>query len=429
MGKINAAWRVAMATMGQNFTKDEQAAGWPETLKHWQLAALQYPHIKGETTKFRLARARANDFLSACKSGDLPHTATTVTVTPKPQQLRRQTTFASSEWFMRDGFISARPTQQTPQPYDVTTYTITASDFAAWLAAQPETPSEHIAAWCAALGADGDTRPIVPPETWAAQSPNGLQRCDGTADGRLVRLADLVAWLMQTRELPCLNGVELVCTALAQSPSAANALYLLSESGYANMLKATHSFFYLPIMVLGEDYPEGTAADKGLAGAVKYMRSFWGESSAPGAGNWCGQHVLDPLAVRLSLAHRLWGYGRRGDDVAKLTTDTDPPAPVEAVVVTPASESLNVIKKEGWICKKAALVKANATTWPTIEADFNHASENGLSSAAKAPGHGNWFETAALAWAKQRWKITEPNGAAPIVNSVFAMAGTVHTTK
>lgn len=279
------------------------------------------------------------------------------------------------------------------------------------------------------MGMDGDTRPIVQPESWTAQSLHGLQRCDGTADGRLVRLADVVAWLMQARELPCLNAVELVCTALAQSLSTANALYLLSENGYADVLKATHSFFYLPIMVVGEDYPEGTAEDKGLAGALKYMRSFWGESSAPGAENWCGQHVLDPLAVRLSLAYRLWGYGRRGDNVAKLTTDTDLPAPVETVEVTPASEPLNVIKKEGWICKKAALIKANATTWPTIEADFNHASENGLSSAAKAPGHGNWFETAALAWAKQRGKITEPNGATPIVNSVFAMAGTVHTTK
>ncbi|APW46544.1 hypothetical protein [Rhodoferax antarcticus] len=162
---------------------------------------------------------------------------------------------------------------------------------------------------------DGDTRPIVPPDSWAAQSPHGLQCCDGTADGRLVRLAEVVAWLMQARELPCLNAVEWVYTALAQSPTAGDALYLLSENGYANVMKASHSFFYLPIMVVGEDYPVGTAEDKGLVGALKYMRSFWGESSAPGAGNWCGQHVLDPLAVRLSLAHRLWGYGRRGDEV------------------------------------------------------------------------------------------------------------------
>ncbi|APW46543.1 hypothetical protein RA876_09370 [Rhodoferax antarcticus] len=120
-----------MATMGQNFTKEEHAAGWPETLKHWQLAALQYPHVKGETAKIRLVRARAVDFLKACKSGYLPHTATTVTVTPKRQQVQRQTRFASSKWLLRDGFISVRPTQKTPQPYDVTTYTLTASDFTA----------------------------------------------------------------------------------------------------------------------------------------------------------------------------------------------------------------------------------------------------------------------------------------------------------
>jgi hypothetical protein len=204
-----------------------------------------------------------------------------------------------------------------PKQPDRIDHYVSAPAFAAWLSAQGQTPSIHVAAWFDAMWIDSDNRPIVPPESWAAQSPHGLQRCDGTADGRLVRLADVVAWLMQTRELPCLDAVETVCTALAQSPSAANALYLLSENGYANVLKATHSFFYLPIMVVDEDYPEGTAEDKGLAGALKYMRSFWGESSAPGAGNWCGQHVLDPLAVRLSLAHRLWGYGRRGDDVAQ----------------------------------------------------------------------------------------------------------------
>lgn len=333
VGKINAAWRVAMATMGQNFTKEEHAAGWPETLKHWQLAALQYPHVKGETAKIRLARARADDFLNACKSGDLPHTATTVTVTPKPQQIQRQTRFASSEWLMRDGLISVRPTQKTPQPYDVTTYTITASDFAAWLAAQPEAPSEHIAAWCAALGMDGDTRPIVPPDSWVAQSPHGLQRCDGTADGRLVRLAEVVAWLMQARELPCQNAVELVCTALERMHTAGNALYLLSESSYASVMPASHSFFYLPIVSLSEDYPEGADDDKGLAGALKYMRSFWGESSAPGAGNWCGQHVLDPLAVRLRVANRLWGYGRRGDEM----TQEVPTIPTTTVKVTKES--------------------------------------------------------------------------------------------
>ncbi len=339
VGKINAAWRVAMATVGKNFTKEEHAAGWPETLKHWQLAALQYPHVKGETAKIRLARARADDFLNACKSGDLPHTATTVTVTPKPQQVQRQTRFASSQWLMRDGFISVKPTQKTPQPYDVTTYTITASDFAAWLAAQPETQSEHIAAWCAALGLDGDTRPVVPPDSWAAQSSHGLQRCDGTADGRLVRLADVVTWLMQARELPCQNAVEVLCTALERLPASGNALYLLSENGYANVMPANHSFYYLPIVSLSENYPQGDDDDKGLAGALKHMRTFWGKSSAPGAGNWVGQHVLNPIAVRLSLAHRLWGYGRRGDEVVPEAAPAVTTPPTAVPVAKPVQRS------------------------------------------------------------------------------------------
>ena len=156
-----------MSTMGQNFTKAEHDAGWPESLKHGQLAALQYPYVKGEPAKIRLARDRAGDILSACKSGELPHTATTVTVTPPPLPIQRRNEFASSEWlnefgrsneFGRFGSLGVRngriTSQPPPQPHDVTTYTVTAPAFAAWLAAQPETPSAHIAAWFEAVGAN-----------------------------------------------------------------------------------------------------------------------------------------------------------------------------------------------------------------------------------------------------------------------------------
>lgn len=321
---VNLKWHDAMAVAGRHFTKDEHSAGWPQTLQPVQIAALQRPYQRGTGPEFLAVRkhteALRNALISACVSNALSHTATTTKVMSKAAQVEQPSRFASSSWLARDGFhmAGARIGYTHPAQYkDVTFYQIDAPAFAAWLAAQGQTPSAHIAAWFDAMGIDTDTRPIVPPASWAVKSPHGLQRCDGTADGCLVRLADVVTWLMHARELPCQNAVELVCTALAQSPSAANALYLLSENGYANVLKATHSFFYVPIMVVGEDYPEGTAEDKGLAGALKYMRSFWGESSAPGAGNWCGQHVLDPLAVRVSLAHRLWGYGRRGDEVVQ----------------------------------------------------------------------------------------------------------------
>lgn len=61
----------------------------------------------------------------------------------------------------------------------------------------------------------------------------------------------------------------------------------------------------------------------------------------------------------------------------------------------------------GWVMKKAALIGKHANQWPTINRDFQDASENGLSKAAKAPGHGGWFEADALNWARQRGKLTE----------------------
>jgi hypothetical protein len=40
-------------------------------------------------------------------------------------------------------------------PYEKTTYTVTAPAFAAWLAAQGETPSPHVQAWFDAVGVAG----------------------------------------------------------------------------------------------------------------------------------------------------------------------------------------------------------------------------------------------------------------------------------
>lgn len=121
---------------------------------------------------------------------------------------------------------------------------------------------------------------------------------------------------------------------------------------------------------------------------------------------------------------------REEHEAAKLAGALNNPLsePSAPAVPTPESAPLPAIKKEGWVCKKAVLIKDNLAQWPTIEADFNHASENGLSEAAKATGHGDWFQSAALDWAKQRGKLIEPKNPAPIVNSVFALGGKIHTT-
>lgn len=80
-----------------------------------------------------------------------------------------------------------------------------------------------------------------------------------------------------------------------------------------------------------------------------------------------------------------------------VTTDTyDDVGPAKAATVA-----------KGWMMKKAALIAKHAHQWSTIKGDFHSASENGLSKAAKAPGHGEWFEAAALDWARQRGKLKE----------------------
>lgn len=64
-------------------------------------------------------------------------------------------------------------------------------------------------------------------------------------------------------------------------------------------------------------------------------------------------------------------------------------------------------RDRGTVLKKSALIKKYCKRWSTIERDFQDASDNGLTKSAKAPEHGNWFEGDALAWAREKGKLTE----------------------
>lgn len=111
-------------------------------------------------------------------------------------------------------------------------------------------------------------------------------------------------------------------------------------------------------------------------------------------------------------------------EAARPETDKPEPAPV-------VSTSDNHLKSaapvdRGWVMKRAALIKEHATQWPTANRDFRDASENGLSKAAKAPGHGEWFEADALKWAEKKGKLTKEKQQSP-TNSIFSLKGTKHT--
>jgi hypothetical protein len=98
---------------------------------------------------------------------------------------------------------------------------------------------------------------------------------------------------------------------------------------------------------------------------------------------------------------------------------------------TPAQISITpnpvvAVDDKAMVFKKFALIDKHAHEWATIKSDFHSASENGLSKVAKAPGHGNWFEAAALNWADQRGKRTKEKQQA-LANAMINLVGKKHT--
>lgn len=368
----------------------DPATGWPEQFTVNQVTALQTWH-EGIAPKAWGSKADNLRRLFALDLGKGNVKVTTTSHTAKVSRSKNvEVTFASLYW---DGVPGKRRMVHWVEDVEVKTHHITAEAFAAWLAANELEPSRHVTAWFKAMSVNTDRRPIEPPAGWKAQSPHGLQRIDNTDAGRLVRLADLVQWLMDTEELPCKAAVEVVCSVLEQrSSAAAGWLYLLTEADYARPLPADHSFCWVPDpLSFWDTAPPVADADKGLAGAIKYMRQYWGGSPAPGAGTWMGRHVLDPLAVRLNVAHLLWGYGRR----VELAEQTLAAAPADPVGKAPAEKPR--------VLKKSALVQELQGEWPTIGEDLSEASRNGL-NAAKAEGHGNWDVQKAREWAEKKGK-------------------------
>lgn len=337
-----------MAVAGWHFkTKEEHAAGWPRTMRPDQLAALQRPYVRGgiESRPGRwFTEALMKAIESGCASGALPNSATTSRQTPPANSLQRtrisladsrRNRYATNEWSARD-FPQPAPAP-SPTLKDVTVYQVTAPAFAEWLAAQGETPSQHITAWVEASKSAHAV--IEPPEGWKLQSSYGLLRVDGSPTGRLARLADVVLWLMHKRELPCAVAVDLVCDSIEHNAGGA-LLYLLDERGYAKALPPEHSFFYIPVVSFWEDQPKPGTDNCGLPGAVKNMRDYWGQGSLSDTVETLGQHMLDPLAIRLDKAFELWGYGRlpvvdANQKVDQITEPTNRGEPVATIAAKP----------------------------------------------------------------------------------------------
>ena len=108
-----------------------------------------------------------------------------------------------------------------------------------------------------------------------------------------------------------------------------------------------------------------------------------------------------------------------------------PATPAPVVAVEPASNGPakpTATVDRGWVMKRAALIKKHERQWLTISRDLQDASDNDLSKAAKASGHGDWFEADALNWARQRGKLSEALDR-PTPSPATPFTGLTHRTR
>lgn len=91
------------------------------------------------------------------------------------------------------------------------------------------------------------------------------------------------------------------------------------------------------------------------------------------------------------------------------------PEPSEPAPATAAPDELRKTK-----VKRAVLLDMS-DRWRTVVSDFQHAKENGLDEAAKAPERSMWWQEAALDWAARHGKLRPEPSTTPIKSSVFRM--------
>ena len=149
---IDLQWLDAMTTARWEFTRAERDAGWPQAMKPNQLAALQRPYASDNRMGRAAAVALKNWLVAACLAGSIDHTTTTRRIPTRPAvQVTPDRSWDGGQTGLF--FPNARIGYMRPAEFkEVTERHITAPAFAAWLAAQPQKPSEHIAAWFTAVG-------------------------------------------------------------------------------------------------------------------------------------------------------------------------------------------------------------------------------------------------------------------------------------
>ena len=192
MGIVNLKWHKACAVRGLNLTKDERVAGWPESFALARLAILQCPDDN------KMANILHRALQDACAANLIPSAPAIV------RKIGHETeTYLATGSFVKRNIYGERVLdfreRIVPVMKEVEVPAVTAADFAAWLVAQGERPSEHIAAWFAAVGVSADAR---------AATPQPAEPVAPTGSPRKLQRRDLLAPLIERAQRECSDPLD-----------------------------------------------------------------------------------------------------------------------------------------------------------------------------------------------------------------------------
>lgn len=173
---------------------------------------------------------------------------------------------------------------------------------------------------------------FTPAPGWRIDDARGYMAFDRTATGRLVLLRDVVLWLSQSKSCPLRLAVADVVKELAET-WAMSWLYLVAPGDYARPLRTDDCFDSGQAIVIRYfSHPEPPAYSMGLLGLLYAMREHWGADGLPDADQVQrkGLQALERVAIRMDVAHALWGWGTVAAPAA--VADTAPAAPPAVLV-------------------------------------------------------------------------------------------------
>lgn len=156
MGILNLKWHDAMRVAGHAFTRDEQNAGWPARMTAAQLAALQRPRYF--TPVMRMMEPDPHDPVAAA-------------------QIEQNAANRALLKALQSEFEAGHGPDTAPR-------------FKAWLEANGEQPSKHIAAWFEAVGQGQDEAPAVGESSQESTEQRQARRYQACIDAGLVMPSD-----------------------------------------------------------------------------------------------------------------------------------------------------------------------------------------------------------------------------------------------